>query len=166
MKKSVLFGLAAVAALGLASCGNSCDKKACDGGKCDDKEELYSGILPSADAQCTVYTLKLDWDDDHNYTDGDFEMIENTLAADTIDASGLKEVVTAYTSGDFRKASKEVNGATVEYIELVPDAKDALGGSSAASAYFVINPDQSLTMVGADLEKSEMPGMNYTLTLK
>lgn len=165
MKKTVLFGVAAVAAFAFASCNNSNTGAAPVKGS-GDKDVLYSGILPSADAQCTVYTLKLEFDDDHNYTDGDFDMVENTFAADTIDASGLKEVLTAYTSGDFRKASKVVDGVTVEYIELIPDAKDALGGGSACSNYFVINPDQSLTMVGADLVKSEMPGMNYTLTVK
>ncbi len=167
MKKSIFLGLAAVAALGFASCNNSgsCpagDKAgACKGG---DKEVLYSGILPAADAQGTVYTLKLEFDDDNNYTDGDYVMIENTLQADSVDASGLKDVATSYTKGDFRKLSKEVSGDTIQYIQLTPDAKDALGAASASSSYFIVNPDESLTMVGESLVKSDT-GLNYTLSV-
>ncbi len=164
MKKTVMLGLAAVAALGFTACNNS--NAASGVAKSGDKEVLYSGILPAADAQGTVYTLKLEFDDDHNYTDGDFTMVENTLASDTISASGLKEVATSYTKGDFRKESKQVDGATVEYIRLVPDAKDALGAASGSSMYFIINADESLTMVGADLQKAANPEMNYTLTVK
>lgn len=163
--KKVLFMMLAVASLGLVSC-DKCDSKAAPAGKGGDKEVLYSGILPAADAQGTVYTLKLEFDDDHNYTDGDFTMVENTLAADTVAASGMKEVATSYTKGDFRKESKQVDGATVEYIRLLPDAKDALGAPSAASGYFIVNEDGSLTMVGADLTKSVNPELNYTLTVK
>lgn len=166
MKKIVMFGLAAVAALTFASCDKSCSKGECATKSDNDKEVLYSGILPAADAQGTVYTLKLEFDDDNNYTDGDFTMVENTLAADTVAASGLKEVATSYTEGDFRKLSKEVDGAKVDYIQLTPDAKDALGTPSAASMYFIVNADESLTMVGADLQKAVDPAMNYTLTIK
>lgn len=165
MKKSLLLGLAAVAALGFTACNKTDCKSgaACTKG---DKEVLYSGILPSADAIGTVYTLKLEFDDDHNYTDGDFTLVENTLAADTVAASGLKEAATSYSKGDFRKESKQVDGVNVEYIRLVPKAKDALGSASAASMYFIVNADGSLTMTGTDLQKSENPALNYTLTVK
>lgn len=164
MKKAI-FMMMAVAALGMTACdsSNAASKPAKSSG---DKEVLYSGILPAADAQGTVYTLKLEFDDDNNYTDGDFTMVENTLAADSVDASGLKDVATAYTKGDFRKESKQVNGSTVEYVRLVPDAKDALGAPSASSMYFIVNADGSLTMVGSNLQKSETSGMNYTLSVR
>ena len=164
MKKTVLFGLAAVAALGFTACDNAQKDAQVNTG--DDKVVLYSGVLPAADAQGTIYTLKLEFDDDNNYTDGDYTMVENTLVADTLSATGVKEAATSYTKGDFKKLSKQVDGATVEYIQLTPDAKDALGTPSASSLYFIVNPDQSLTMVQADLQKSETPGLNYTLTVK
>ena len=166
MKKTVLMGIAAIASLGFAACSNSNATSNAVQPKGGDKEVLYSGILPAADAQGTVYTLKLEFDDDHNYTDGDYTMVENTLVADTTVASGLKEAATSYTKGDFRKESKQVNGVTVEYIRLYPDAKDALGTPSASSMYFVVNPDGSLTMTGADLQKAANTEMNYTLTVK
>lgn len=167
MKKITFLMLTLVAAVGLASCNNSCDNSKCakSNGQNGDKEVLYSGILPAADAQATVYTLKLDFDDDHNCTEGDFTMVENTLAADTAAVSGLKEAATAYTKGDFRKESKQVDGADVNYIRLIPDAKDALGTASAASLYFIINADESLTMVGEDLQKAANAEMNYTLSV-
>lgn len=166
MKKSLLLGLAAVAALGFTACNKTDCKSGAACTKGGDKEVLYSGILPSADAIGTVYTLKLEFDDDHNYTDGDFTLVENTLAADTLAASGLKEAATSYSKGDFRKESKQVDGVNVEYIRLVPKAKDALGAASAASMYFIVNADGSLTMTGTDLQKSENPALNYTLTVK
>lgn len=165
MKKTAIMMLTLLASIGFTACNNSCDKAKCDK-SCNDKEVLYSGILPAADAQGTVYTLKLDFDDDNNYTDGDFTMIENTLAADTVAASGLKEVATSYTKGDFTKTSKQVDGDVINYIRLVPDAKDALGTASSSTMYFIINADESLTMVGEDLQKAADPAMNYTLTVK
>lgn len=168
MKKIILFGAAAlVAAAGLTACNDnakSCSSEgACD--KSGDKEALYAGVLPAADAAGTAYTLKLDYDDDNNYTDGDYTLIENTLSVDSL-TGVLTDVATSYSEGDFSKKSKAVGDSTVEYIELVPDAKDALGAASASSLYFLVNADQSLTMVGADLSKSENEGLNYTLTVK
>lgn len=165
MKKTFLLGLAVAGALGFTACNNSNATSTVAQSKGGDKEVLYSGILPAADAQGTVYTLKLEFDDDHNYTDGDYTMVENSLASDTVAISGLKEVATSYTKGDFRKESKTVDGATVEYIRLIPDAKDALGTPSASSLYFVINADESLTMVGEDLQMPAIAEM-YTLTVK
>lgn len=166
MKKTFLLGLAVAGALGFTACNNSnATSNAAQSKGGSDKEVLYSGILPAADAQGTIYTLKLEFDDDHNYTDGDFVMIENSLVSDTVAMSGLKEVATSYTEGDFRKESKTVEGETVEYIRLIPDAKDALGTASASSLYFVMNSDGSLTMVGEDLQKPVIAEM-YTLTVK
>lgn len=165
MNKTILLGLAAVAALGFASCDTATTSNGATQTGKGDKDVLYSGILPSADAMGTVYTLKLEYDDDHNYTDGDFVMIENTLASDTTTATGFSEAATSYTEGDFTKESKQVGGTTIEYIRLAPDAKDALGTPSAASMYFIVNADGSLTMVGADLQQPAIPDL-YTLTVK
>lgn len=166
MNKFVLLGAAAAAAVGLSACNNSngqsVDPSASNGK--GDKEVLYSGVLPAADAFGSVYTLKLDFDDDNNYTDGDFQLVENTLSVDTL--GNVTNLTASYNEGDFRKLSKVVDGATVEYIQLTPDAKDALGTPSASSMYFIVNADQSLTMVNADLQKSETEGLNYTLTVK
>ncbi len=169
MKKQIFMGLALAATLGLAACSDAKTSTAAapstQSTGDSDKAVLYSGILPSADALGTVYTLKLDFDDDNNYTDGDYVLIENSLAADENEMSGLKEVATSYSEGDFRKETKEVNGEKVEYIVLAPDAKDALGVESAGSLYFLVNADGSLTMTGADLTKPE-GAEYYTLAVK
>lgn len=162
MKTTLLTAMAAMTAIAFTSCDNNKANNVPPTND-DNKKELYSGILPAADAQATVYTLMLDFDDDHNYTDGDYTMVENVLAGDTIDASGLKELAWAYTEGDFTKESKVVDGNTVEYIKLIPDPKETLGADHTTPFYFIVNPDGSLTMVGADLQKSETPGINYTL---
>ncbi len=164
MKKTVLMGLAVMATLGVTSCNdsNSTTKESKEG---TDKMELYTGILPSADAQGTVYTLKLDYDNDNNNTEGDFAMTENTLVTDSLSVTGFKQMATSFSEGDFKKESKELNGAKVEYIRLIPDAKDALGTVSSSSSYFVINSDGSLTMVDANLQMPENPE-NYTLSVK
>ncbi|MDE6418438.1 MAG: hypothetical protein K2K49_04440, partial [Duncaniella sp.] len=62
MKKTALLSLAAVAALGFSACDNTtatADKQS----KGEEKVVLYSGILPAADAQGTVCTLRLEFDD-------------------------------------------------------------------------------------------------------
>lgn len=168
MKKTILFGLAAIAAAaGLTACNDNAKSCSADGScaKDGDKEMLYSGVLPAADACGTVYTLKLDYDDDNNYTDGDYTLVENSLTTDSI-TGAINEAATAYSEGDFTKKSKVVGDSTVEYLELVPDAKDLLGAASNTNLYFIVNADQSLTLVSSDLTKSDVEGLNYTLTLK
>lgn len=153
----------AAASFGFVACNSKSDATA-QPKSGDDKEVLYTGILPAADAEGTIYTLKLEFDDDNNYTDGDYMLVENSLAADSVAPSGLKAVTTSYTKGDFTKQTRQVDGTTVEYITLVPDAKDALGAPSASSSYFVINADGSLTMVGQDLQMPVIADL-YTLTV-
>ena len=162
MKKTALLGLAAIAALGFTACNNSNSASQMKG---DNKVVLYSGILPAADVQGTMCTIKLDFDDDNNYTDGDFVMIENSLAADTVAASGLKDVATSYSEGDFRKESKQVNGVNVEYIVLTPDADEVFGAASSTPTYLIINPDQSLTLVNSSIEMPANPEL-YTLSVR
>lgn len=167
MKKVALIGIA-ICALGITACNNSKSNNTATTLPVvghGDKEVLYSGILPAADAQGTLCTIKLEYDDDNNYTDGDFTMVENSIVADTVAAAGIKEVATSYSSGDFCKASKQIDGATVEYIVLTPDAKDVLGAASASPTYFILNADQSLTLVNSNIEMPENPEL-YTLTVK
>ncbi|MDE5552708.1 MAG: hypothetical protein K2M03_06100 [Muribaculaceae bacterium] len=168
MNKKIILGVAAAALVGLASCNCNNSDKVCPNkaaGNDNDKEVLYSGILPNADAQGTVYTLKLEFDADDNYNEGDFTLVENSLATDTVAASGLKILASSYSKGDFRKEAKQVDGTTINYVRLMPDAKDALGNPSNASMYFIINEDESLTMVNAELQRSETPGLDYTLSV-
>ncbi|MDE7159296.1 MAG: hypothetical protein K2O24_00415 [Muribaculaceae bacterium] len=166
MKTKALFGIAALAAFGLTACSNASGTPSAAGASANgDKEMLYSGILPAADAQGNVVTLKLDFDDDHNYTDGDFIMVENTVAADSISAAGITAASTSYSEGDFRKATKQVDGKTLEYLVLTPDAKDLLGAATATPSYFLINENQTLTLVNADIELPANPEL-YTLTAK
>lgn len=166
MKKTILFSLAA-ATLALASCGNcksgSCDTTKARGG---DKEELYAGVLPTADAEGMIYTLVLDYDDDHNYTDGDFSLTQTALESDTVFTPNFKAGVTSYTEGDFKIEDKTVDGATVKVLTLVPEAKESLGTADNSTLYFFVNGDNTLTMVSADLTKAVDPTLNYTLTLK
>lgn len=167
MKKTVLFSLAAAAAFGFAACNNLSSTTTASEGKAKggDMEELYSGILPAADAQGTLCTIKLEFDDDNNYTDGEFVMVENSLVTDTVAAAGLSEAATSYSEGKFRKESKSVNGANVEYLVLTPDAKDNLGAASNTPTYLVVNADQTLVLVNSDIEMPADPAL-YTLKLK
>ncbi|MBD5341535.1 MAG: copper resistance protein NlpE [Bacteroides sp.] len=165
MKKAILFCLA-LAPLALASC-NNCNNGSCaSGSKGGDKEELYAGILPAADAEGFVYTLRLDYDDDHNYTDGDFAMTQMALDYDTVSAPALKAGITSYTEGDFRIENKTVNGAGVKVLTLVPDPKESLGTVDNSTVYFLVNGDNTLTLVGPDFTKATNDSLNYTLTLK
>ena len=162
MKKSILLGLA-VLPLALASCGN------CNNGSCNnannggDKEELYAGILPAADAEGIVYNLRLDYDDDHNFTDGDYALTQTAIVADSI---SLSAGTTSYTEGDFTIESKNVNGVDTKYMRLVPKAKESLGTADNSTLYFLIENDSTLTLVNADLTKAENDSLNYNLTLK
>lgn len=167
MKKAFLLGLA-ILPLALASCGN-CKNGSCDNtanGRGGDKEELYAGVLPAADAEGIVYTLRLDYDDDNNFTDGDYALTQTALVADTVGAPAVKAGVTSYTEGDFRIEDKTVNGAAAKVLTLVPEAKESLGTADNSTLYLLVNGDNTLTLVNADLTKAENDSINYTLTLK
>ncbi|MBD5234930.1 MAG: hypothetical protein HDS61_00710 [Barnesiella sp.] len=166
MKKTAILMLAAAASLGFVACdsktGATVDKSAKSGG---DKEVLYTGVLPAADAQGILYTLKLDFDDDNNYTDGDFVLVENPLMYDSITPSGLKVVASSFIEGDFTKESKQVNGAAVDYLRLVPDVKESIGDSSSTPMYFIVNADESVTLVNDELQLPSFPDL-YTLKVE
>lgn len=164
MKKTILTGLAAVAALAFTACHSAEKQPSQAQVKGDnDKEVLYSGILPAADAIANLYTVVLDYDGDKNYTEGDYTMVLQSLTSDSTDVSGLKQAAVGYVTGDFKKATKEVNGKTVEYVKLTPE--DYLGASGVTPFYFVVNEDGSLTMTAEDLEVTPSP-LNYTLSVR
>ena len=160
--KKIFVGIALIS-LALTACDNNRGR---NHGSLGDKEELYAGIMPAADAEGILYTLKLDYDDDHNYTDGDFQLVETALLSDTVSAMNLRTGVTSLNDGDFRIETSTAEGETTSYMRLVPDAKESLGAASTATLYFIINPDKSLTMVNSDLTKAANDSLNYTLTLK
>lgn len=165
MRKFVL-GAAAMTMLALAACSNnngSCTKD-CDGKK-GDKEEVYTGILPTADAEGVRYTLKLEYDDDHNYTDGDYDLVEVYLANDSTSATGYKDSARFKSEGDFTVINGTGDNASKKYLKLVQDAKDSAAGSNAGPIYFLVESDSTLVMVNSHLEESSNPGLNYTLKL-
>ena len=100
-----------------------------------------------------------------NFSEGDFVMVQNYINSDTATVSGLKDMSTSYSEGDFTKESKQVNGTTIEYLRLTPDAKDGLGDASSDPVYLMVNADGSLTLINSELEVPSMPAL-YTLAVK
>lgn len=156
MKKLFFVAVAALSMLGFAACSNSqkscdsCDKAADD--KCchGDVTEAYSGLLPAADAAGVRYTVVLDYDDDNHGTEGDFEMVQTYMVADTASASGLADKASFFSEGDFTRG----NSATGDYIKLVSKTGDV--------TYFLVTSDSTLVLVGEALQPSDS-GLNYTL---
>lgn len=164
----MIFGAATMAMLMLAACSNN----GAQGGKCDGKcgdckkgDQVYTGVLPAADAEGVRYTLKLDYDDDHNYTDGDYDLVEVYLANDSTSATGYSDTARFKSEGDFTVINGTGDNSSKKYLKLVQDAKDSAPGSNAGPIYFLVASDSTLVMVNADLEESTTPGMNYTLKL-
>lgn len=161
MKKSIFIAAAAISLMSMAACtGNqksNGDSKFADG----DKKELYTGVLPAADTDGVRYALQLDYDDDHNYTDGDYDLLETYLEADTTSALGFKDGKSYKSEGDFTVMDKDGN----KYLKLVQDVKDSQAGSNVGPMYFLVESDSTIVMVNSDLQKAENPEMNYTLKL-
>lgn len=162
MKKTTLFMAAALSMMTMAACsGNqkcSGEKTCCSDG---DKKELYTGVLPAADSDGVRYSLKLEYDDDHNYTDGDYDLLETYLEQDSTSAIGFKDGKSFKSEGDFTVMDKDGK----KYLKLIQDAKDSAKGSNAGPLYFLVESDSTLVMVNSDLQVSENPGLNYTLKL-
>lgn len=153
MKKLFFMVVAALSMLGFAACSNSqktCDKAA--GGKCcgGDVTEAYSGFLPAADADGIRYTVVLDYDDDNNGTEGDFEMVQTYVVTDTTAASGVADKASFFSKGDFTRG----NSASGEFVKLV--------SKSGEVTYFLVASDSTLVLVGETMQPSDN-GLNYTL---
>ncbi len=156
MKKTVSLAAAAFAVLALASCGNkSCDQK-CE--KVDDV--AYTGVLPAADAAGIRYNLKLDYEDDKNNMEGDYDLVETYLVADSVATGGVKDGASYKSEGDFTVVEK--NGK--KYLKLVKDAKDS-NPNASDNLYFEVSSDSTLTMVNAELEPAVSDSLNYTLKI-
>lgn len=159
MKKVFYLAAAALAMVSMSACsGNGkCEKD----GKCAEKaDEVYTGVLPAADAEGIRYTLKVDYDDDKGNMAGDYDLTEIVLAADSTSATGYKDAGTYLSEGDFTVVEKDGK----KYLKLVKDAKDS-NAKAADSLNFLVSSDSTLTMVNADLEESVNPDLNYTLKL-
>lgn len=156
MKKLVYFAAVAVSMISMASCsGNKCGD-----GKCAERpDEVYSGILPAADADGISYTLKLDYDDDKGNKEGDYDLNETVLTADS---TGFNHKATYLSEGDFTVMEKDGK----KYIKLVKDAKES-NASAASTLTFLVSSDSTLTMVNDQtLEAApDSVGLNYTLKL-
>ncbi len=162
MKKTIF--AVALAALALTACNskNCCKDNAC----ASDKQEIYSGILPGADTDGILYTLNVDYDEDDNCLEGDYNLVQTYLAADSVAPTGYKDVKTVRSEGDFKVESKKVDGAEVKYLRLIPDMKDSSPEADSQPMYFVVSSDSTLTMVNSDLKPSENAALNYTLVKK
>lgn len=151
-----------VALLGMTACNNgkgSC-KNDCDANcKNLDRDLIYTGILPAADTDGIRYQLKLDYDDDANYTKGDYDLIETYIAADTTAVGGMKDLASYKSEGDFTVISE--NGK--KYLKLIKDNKDS-NPNASSPLYFEVANDSILTLVNSDLQRAESD-LNYNLNL-
>lgn len=121
-----------------------------------DREQVYVGDLPAADAAGVRYTLKLEFDDDHNYTDGDYDLIETYLIED----NDKEQLTRTFTSeGDFTVKTQ----GDKTYLELICDRHDSDQGANQGPIYLLVTSDKTLELVGADLQPAAS-GLNYTLT--
>ena len=151
MKKTTLWALGAgICLLGAAACSNN--------GNCSaranlDNDQVYTGILPAADCMGIRYSLKLDYDDDHNFTDGDYELLQTYLGSDSVAPSGIKDLLSEKSKGDFTVTDK----GNVKALTLVPKR------GTTGTLYFVQTDDSTLTMTNANFEVPATPG--YTLKL-
>ncbi len=164
MKKAIYMVAAGLSLMSMAACsGNkTCNgDKSCGSGADGDKKELYTGVLPAADTDGVRYTLSLEYDDDKNYTDGDYDLIETYLKADTTATTGYTDGKSFKSEGDFTVEKKDGKS----YLKLVQDVKDSDAGSNVGPMYFLVESDSTLVMVNSDLQVSETPGLNYTLKL-
>lgn len=154
----------ATAVIALTGCNNTgTDNSVMTGGKSFDKETLYGGIMPAADAEGFLYTLRLSYDEE-NPAEGDYLLVETALEADSVSPLHLKDGIVSLTEGDFRIETKSTDAATsVKYLRLIPDASESLGAASSATLYFLVNENNTLTMVNPDLTPAANDSLNYTL---
>lgn len=160
MKKIILPILALP--LLLSACGG---KTEAPKGGAGDKEVVYTGTLPGADVTGIRYLLHMNYDDDHNYTDGDYRMYETYVTGDTAAIAGTRDLRTFRSEGDFTMQTGIPSDANMKYVKLVPDVSDSGPGVSADPVYFAVTSDSTLVMLGSGLEMPANPA-DYTLTAR
>lgn len=160
MKKIFYVLGAAICGLSLAACSNSkCDGNGvCQTKGCELNDMVYTGVLPAADTDGIRYTLNLDYDKGN--MKGDYDLIETYIQSDTTSATGYSDKVSFRSEGDFIVENKDGN----KYLRLVKDARDS-SASAVSNLNFLVESDSTIVLVNADLQKSETPGLNYTLKL-
>lgn len=157
-----------VAALALPIALTACDgNKSCDNGGMPKggKEIVYTGTLPGADVAGIHYTLHFNYDDDRNYTDGDYDMYETYVEADSASVSGVRDVKTVRSEGDFKVENGAVADGNRKCIKLIPDVSDSGPGVTGTPTYFAITSDSTLVMLGENMTMPERP-QDYTLTAR
>lgn len=153
MKKSI-FALASAVVLMAASCSN--EKKAAEATEpvCEEAcVEVYSGVLPAADAEGVLYDLKLEYNEEGV---GTYTLNETYMVADTTATN-----VTVATEGDFVVENKDGK----KYIALTKDATKATDEEVNDTIFFLVDSDSTITMVNAELEPA-VTDLNYTLNLQ
>ncbi len=159
MKKPFLILAAIVSLISMAACSGN--KTVAPGNMNVKHDQVYTGVIPGADVDGIRYTLKLDYDDDHNYTTGDYDLLETYIKADSTANIGYSDLSSFKSEGDFTVEQKD--GKT--YLKLVKDARDSSQGSVEGPLYFLVESDSTLVMVNSQLEPAANPQMNYTLKL-
>lgn len=114
----------------------------------EDRNEVYAGIMPAADASGINYKLVLDYDDDNGNVDGDYDLEMTYLTSDSVGQVFESE-------GEFFVDSR--NGK--QYIRLVPEKQ----AEATEVMYFIIDSDSTITLVDSTLQVTQTPGLNYTL---
>lgn len=157
MKKTLFILAAAAAVMSLGSCAKTQQTTTTTTDTQEDRKEVYAGVLPAADAEGIRYTLCLDYDADNNYTDGDYDLEETYLVSDTTATDGVGDGQTFKSDGNFTVGTS-ADGK--KFLKLVPE-NDTTDGSTL---YFLVDSDNSITLVSETLEPSVNPDLNYTLT--
>lgn len=84
---------------------------------------------------------------------------------DSTKASGFRDAASFKSEGDFTVISGQGADSNKKYLKLVKDNRDSSAGSVDGPLYFLVDSDSTLVMVNDQLQPSETPGLNYTLTL-
>lgn len=143
----------------------ACDRNDGNRSHNGNKEVVYTGTFPAADVSGIHYTLHLDYDDDHNYNDGDYRMYTTYVNADTAALTGTRDLRTIRSEGDFTVENGIPSNPSARYIKLIPDVKDSGPGASGEPVYFEITSDSTLVMLNSQLGVPERPA-DYTLTAR
>lgn len=156
--KKTLFAAAALSILALASCSQSAaDRTATTAVNTDnDVVEAYTGMIPAADVDGVRYTVVLDYDDDSNGKEGEFEMIQTYVEGDTTVASGVSDKASFFSKGDFTRPG---DNAAADYIKL----QSSTASGPGEVTYFLVTSDSTIVLVGPTLQPAADTGLNYTL---
>ncbi|MDE7407295.1 MAG: copper resistance protein NlpE N-terminal domain-containing protein [Muribaculaceae bacterium] len=131
MKRNFLYLAAMASVVALGACADKQNTQTVSDHS--DIDKVYTGVLPSADADGVRYTVLMDYDDDNN--GGEYDMVQTYFTTDSV--GNINDIATFVSDGDFTVATSDTGK---KYLKF--------SGDGSGEMYFLNHSDSTIGRTG------------------